>query len=482
MEDLIGSIGESISLTEGERQGLIITEDETADLRVKSGLCLIGKLMSERIVYKEALQSMMSRLWRTVESVKFKELHDNVWLLEFGNESDKRRIKEGRPWIFDRNVLVLKEIDENVPLSQMDFSHALFWVQVHDMPLLCMNREIGFRIGESMGKVEEVDVTGDGVGWGRCLRIRTYIDLSKPLNRGRALHVDGKTIWVTLKYEKLPHFCYNCGRIVHGVNSCQSEGGFRLNAAPSIKPWGPWLRAEESRSRGHRPLKGAQKEGSSGGESPGRTVADQFVGEGERAGVENQSQFPKLGSREKQQSNCAEKSGLENSVEETDEGRKEGAESLMGQGSFNVVESAHEDEGVLLDSSKGQGETNEVGTITPGFFITGHGGVHIRPNTDLEEGPVDVTKMGKAYLSPKDVDSHNMQIDVKEQKVSKRTTSTWSRRARDISQEVTIVQEGKRKRSEVSLTELGANGVENKKSKTNCLAVAEAGSQPRQPQ
>jgi hypothetical protein len=100
MEELIGSLGDSISLMEGERQGLIITEDETADLRLKSGRCLVGKLMSERRVYKEAFQSMMSRTWKTLESVHFKELHDNLWLREFGNESDKRKIKEGRPWLF----------------------------------------------------------------------------------------------------------------------------------------------------------------------------------------------------------------------------------------------------------------------------------------------------------------------------------------------------------------------------------------------
>jgi hypothetical protein len=48
MEELIGALGESVSLTEGERRGLIITEDETADLRLKSGRCLVGKLMLER--------------------------------------------------------------------------------------------------------------------------------------------------------------------------------------------------------------------------------------------------------------------------------------------------------------------------------------------------------------------------------------------------------------------------------------------------
>jgi len=103
---------------------------------------------------------------------------------------------------------------------QMDFTKALFWVQVYDMPLTCMNREVGHMIGATIGLVEEVDVTGDGVGWGRCLRIRVYIDLTKPLHRGRALIINGKSILVC---EKLPHFCYHCGRIYHAHSTCKGK-------------------------------------------------------------------------------------------------------------------------------------------------------------------------------------------------------------------------------------------------------------------
>jgi hypothetical protein len=93
-------------------------------------------------------------------------------------------------------------------------------VQVYDMPLTCMNREVGHMIGATIGLVEEVDVTGDGVGWGRCLRIRVDIDLTKPLHRGRALIINGKSILVC---EKLPHFCYHCGRIYHAHSTCKGK-------------------------------------------------------------------------------------------------------------------------------------------------------------------------------------------------------------------------------------------------------------------
>jgi hypothetical protein len=220
MEGLMESMGERMKLSDGERKGIMITEADTADLRGRSERCLLGRLMSDRRIQKEAFKTLMTRLLKTVEAVAFKELHDNLWLLEFSNVDDKRRVMEGRPWLFDRSVLVLKEIDEEIPPLQMDFSKVLLWVQVHDMPLMCMNRDVGVKIGQSIGMVEEIDVTGDGVGCGKCLRIRVYVDITKLLERGRALVLNGKSVWVSFKYEKLPQFCYHCGRIYHADKVC----------------------------------------------------------------------------------------------------------------------------------------------------------------------------------------------------------------------------------------------------------------------
>jgi hypothetical protein len=248
MEELVECMGDRMKLSEGERNGIAITEVDTANLRARGERCLLGKLMSDRRIQKEAFKALMSKLWKTLESVNFKEIHDNLWLLEFANMADKRRVKEGRPWLFDRSILVLKEVDESVPPVQMDFSKALFWIQVHDMPLTCMNREVGNRIGQSIGMVEEIDVTGDGVGWGRCLRIRVHIDITKPLERGRALVLNGKSVWVSFRYEKLPQFCYSCGRIYHAGQPCMNKTSHRLNDNDSVKPWGAWLRANDQRT------------------------------------------------------------------------------------------------------------------------------------------------------------------------------------------------------------------------------------------
>jgi hypothetical protein len=151
-------------------------------------------------------------------------------LFEFEDESDMRRVLKGRPWLFDRQIMVLNEFDGSIPISQMQFTHSPFWVQVHEMPLLLMTKGIGEKIRMSLGRLVDVDVARDGIGWGRCLRIRMVINLTKPLDRGRALTLAGKSYWVIFKYEKLSSLCFECGRIIHGVKGCPVQKSTRLNS------------------------------------------------------------------------------------------------------------------------------------------------------------------------------------------------------------------------------------------------------------
>jgi hypothetical protein len=121
-----------------------------------------------------------------------------------------------------------------------------------------MNRGVGIKIGTSLGEIEDVDVAGDGAGWGRCLRLRVVIDLTQPLERGRALHFDGKSHWVHFKYEKLPMFCFQCGRVVHERQGCPVRHSRRIHATEEAKQWGTFLRADG-------PKKGRTDQGGNGG-------------------------------------------------------------------------------------------------------------------------------------------------------------------------------------------------------------------------
>jgi len=82
---------------------------------------------------------------------------------------------------------------------------------------------------------------------GKFLRIRTSLDLTKPLKRGSKLHFQGKDIWVDYKYERLPNFCFVCGRIGHQMRDCEDteendQEGYN-EVEEKDQAFGPWLRA-----------------------------------------------------------------------------------------------------------------------------------------------------------------------------------------------------------------------------------------------
>jgi hypothetical protein len=149
MADDLEQLCSKISLTDREKVGISVTEGDVDTAKGYGGRCLVGKVWAEKVVNKEAFQTVLSRLWRTVEGVVFKEVQDNMWLFEFTDEEDKKRVMAGRPWAFDRQILVLNEFDGNTPPSKMDFSRSPFWIQAHEMPLVCMTKGVGTKIGNS---------------------------------------------------------------------------------------------------------------------------------------------------------------------------------------------------------------------------------------------------------------------------------------------------------------------------------------------
>lgn len=69
---------------------------------------------------------------------------------------------------------------------------------MHNFPLCCMNRHTSEQIGNTIGKILEVDVQEDDMAWGRCLRVKIECDLRNTIARGRTVNLQGRRIWVPL--------------------------------------------------------------------------------------------------------------------------------------------------------------------------------------------------------------------------------------------------------------------------------------------
>ena len=89
-----------------------------------------------------------------------------------------------------------------------------------------------------------VDALKSGLAWGPFFRIRVDIDITKPLMRGKMIHIeDVEEGWVYFKYERLPTFCYCCGILGHQERECQTIRKGSLSSEEDDLQYGPWLRA-----------------------------------------------------------------------------------------------------------------------------------------------------------------------------------------------------------------------------------------------
>ena len=155
---------ERFSLLDDEIEEVEAPDAEMEPLVNKGMVCVVRKLLADRVLGKEIRKTSLIRSWRPMGWVSFKTLGPNLFNIEFEHEWDKVRIMEGQPWKFDGDLFSMAEFDSQTPPAQLEFEKTSFWVCMFDMPLACMSRKMGQRIGASMGTVVEVDVDEDDVG------------------------------------------------------------------------------------------------------------------------------------------------------------------------------------------------------------------------------------------------------------------------------------------------------------------------------
>ncbi len=70
-------------------------------------------------------------------------------------------------------------------------------------------------------------------------------DVAQPFCRGRKVWLGGaQEHWVSFKFERLPTFCYWCGKVNHGDRDCALWLASRGTLSPATQQYCPWLHAE----------------------------------------------------------------------------------------------------------------------------------------------------------------------------------------------------------------------------------------------
>ncbi|KAK2991236.1 hypothetical protein RJ640_023817 [Escallonia rubra] len=217
--------------------------DETSALK-EYELTLLAKIISSKQPNPKAVQSILQKAWNPARGMKMQFHQHNIYSITFSHEWDRNRILASRPWSVMSSHVVVRDWPPHLNLEEIDFSKSTFWIRVLGLPPNMMTKQNAEKIGSKIGRVSEIDFTSDGnLAWLRFLRIQVQLDINRPLITGFYKNkTPNLASWIRVQYERLPDFCFSCGRLGHTNRDCS-----HLPVEPpenKLSPYGPWLRAE----------------------------------------------------------------------------------------------------------------------------------------------------------------------------------------------------------------------------------------------
>ncbi|XP_030924789.1 uncharacterized protein LOC115951782 [Quercus lobata] len=248
MAEELEFLWQKLKVTEEEEESVNLGSECSKAANERGKNCLVMKVLSRRGVILDALRKNVRMLWKPNKSIGISMIEEEMFLVEFDDERDKRRVLEMSPWHYEKQLVLLQDFDGDQDPKDIVFKWSPFWVQMYNLPLKHRTRETGIAIEASLGEVLEVDVADSGVQWGKCLRVRVKIDVSRKLIRGRKINVDeGVARWVLFKYERLPNFCYRCGLLEHDLKDCTQKEELDKTRKIGELQYGAWMRGVQGR-------------------------------------------------------------------------------------------------------------------------------------------------------------------------------------------------------------------------------------------
>lgn len=221
-------------------------EEDTTEV---DSFMLVGTLITEKTVKFSYMKETLAKVWRPGKGMVAKEFSTNLYIFYFFHEKDRRRVLDDGPWTYEQNLLVLRKLEHGESPFNMDLTKAEFWVQIHKLPQKLSSMKMVEALGAHFGQFIKADLEHYDGSWNSFARLRVCMDITKPLRRKIRITPPGsESLTMECKYERLPTYCFVCGRIGHAERYCPSQ--FETQSYDLPREYGPELRAVGRKPQG----------------------------------------------------------------------------------------------------------------------------------------------------------------------------------------------------------------------------------------
>ena len=163
MAEVLEAMWSKLSFTEEKGEGIELGNNSTKVAKEVGKNCAIMKIMTHRCISLDTLRKNLSMLWKTNKWVNISELEADLFLVEFGDGKDKKKVLDMSPWSFEKQLVIIQEFEGEQTPKEMEVKWSPFWIQIFNLPLMSRTKETGGVIGSFLGDDMEVDVSNSGV-------------------------------------------------------------------------------------------------------------------------------------------------------------------------------------------------------------------------------------------------------------------------------------------------------------------------------
>ena len=172
MED-ITELCSKITLDEEEEANLVFDQEDKEKRVPFFTRCLVGSFLTDNTIN---IQAMKLTLACPVKGVNIKVIALNRFIFQLFHDFDVDRIIKGDPWMFNRYLLLMKEIALGLNPSTFPLYTMNIWIQIYDLPCGLLSERVVQDIGNYLGEFVESDQKKFDGNWRQYLRIQVGLD------------------------------------------------------------------------------------------------------------------------------------------------------------------------------------------------------------------------------------------------------------------------------------------------------------------
>ncbi|CAL1384120.1 unnamed protein product [Linum trigynum] len=198
-------------------------EDSDVDVLLMEAvrrLGLIGRLLAEKEPNMKSMKIALSKAWKLKKGFQITELGDMLFAFQFLDMDDRNKVCYEDPWHYENSLIVFKASTTIQKPKPEDLHMINLWIRVEGLPAEMRTQKMAEKIASRFEGLDWFD-NGAGTMWDDYMRLRVYMSINNPLKKKIKLNNSGQLVEYPIKYEKLPMFCYSCGRIGHPKLRCK---------------------------------------------------------------------------------------------------------------------------------------------------------------------------------------------------------------------------------------------------------------------